>query len=126
MFDWLLSLINDIPGGNYNIYLGSDCCLRLPECTSKHPVSFTIALTLTTVHVDVALILIGYFISSPFSPDNYRECVISNPSPIAALRTPMFISFSVLNFMQYPVTLAFPIFFPYVLAKYVLSSIPRT
>jgi DNA-binding beta-propeller fold protein YncE len=44
---------------------------------------------------------------------------------IAASSTSTFISFSVLNLMQYPVTLALPNFFPYVWAKYVLSLILR-
>ncbi len=37
----------------------------------------------------------------------------------------MFISFRALNRMQYPVTLALPSFFPYVLARYFLSLRPR-
>jgi hypothetical protein len=40
--------------------------------------------------------------------------VCATPSRIAASSISMFISFSVLNLMQYPVTLALPNFFPYV------------
>ena len=49
----------------------------------------------------------------------------SNPCRIAASSTSMFISFRDLNLMQYPLTLALPSVFPYVLAKYVLSLRPR-
>src|SRR5260221_10995741 len=54
---------------------------------------------------------------------NYSPC--STPYRIAASRMSMFISFSVLNLMQYPLTLALPIFFPYVSARYFLSLRPR-
>ncbi len=47
------------------------------------------------------------------------------PYRIASSSTSVFISFRVLNLMQYPLTLALPIFSPYVWAKYVLSFIPR-
>ena len=71
----------------------------------------------------------NYFSSSPLPPvpiaiGSYLACA-SNPYRIAASSILIFISFRVLNLMQYPVTLAFPIFFPYALAKYVLSLIPR-
>ena len=49
----------------------------------------------------------------------------SSPYRIAASSRGRFISFSFLNLMQYPVTLAFPSVFPYVPARYVLSSMPR-
>jgi hypothetical protein len=42
----------------------------------------------------------------------------STPYRIAASSISMFISFSVLNLMQYPLTLALPSSFPYVWAKY--------
>src|SRR6185295_1530671 len=44
---------------------------------------------------------------------------------IAASSISMFISFSVLNLMQYPLTLALPSFFPYVCDRYFLSLRPR-
>ena len=50
--------------------------------------------------------------------------VASTPYLIAVSSISMFISFKVLNLMQYPVTLALPSFFPYVWFKYVLSFIP--
>ena len=49
----------------------------------------------------------------------------ARPYRIAASSVSMLISFRDLNRMQYPVTLAFPSFFPYVLAKYFLSLRPR-
>ena len=49
----------------------------------------------------------------------------ASPHRIAASSVSMFISFRALNRMQYPVTLALPSFFPYVLAKYFLSLRPR-
>ncbi len=58
-------------------------------------------------------------------PFGFSQCVASTPYRTAASSISIFISFSVLNLMQYPVTLALPIFFPYVWAKYFLSSIPR-
>ena len=51
--------------------------------------------------------------------------VASTPYRIAALSASMFISFSVLNLMQYPLTLALPSSFLYVWAKYFLSLMPR-
>ncbi len=50
--------------------------------------------------------------------------VASTPYRIAASSISMFISFSDLNLIQYPDTLALPNSFPYVWAKYFLSLIP--
>jgi hypothetical protein len=56
---------------------------------------------------------------------NYGPTIVaSTPYLIADSSISMFISFKVLNLMQYPVTLALPSFFPYVWFKYVLSFIP--
>lgn len=57
-----------------------------------------------------------FFYFNPLVKPSF-SCRTSNPYRIAASSSSTFISFSVLNLMQYPVTLALPIFFPYVWAK---------
>jgi len=61
-------------------------------------------------------ILLQRFIRSARAADIqcYTQSEALTPYRIAASSISMFISFSVLNLMQYPLTLALPIFPPYV------------
>src|SRR5262245_35835575 len=52
---------------------------------------------------------------------SYRPALSDTPYRIASSSTSSFMSFRLLNLMQYPVTSALPIFLAYALARYFLS-----
>src|SRR5215471_9016917 len=105
------------------LLLGSNSISSLSRTA---PLTTSVRPRRTYLHLLVLFVLrrFGFCVAVAFVVGD-DDAVNVTPHRIAASSISMFISSRVLNLMQYPVTLALPSSFPYVWAKYFLSSIPR-